>query len=91
MTKAEAKQLAQSARHHGYYRDGATLSLSCPRKCGERISTERLSGLKPAGKGKPYSQMVDGKPHIWRQESVAEALDRAVIDHLDWCGIDQAV
>lgn len=91
MTKTQAAALARRARQYGYYASGQDLSDDCPQKCGERITTQRGYGYVPSAKGKPYGEVIDGRPCIYRQLSVTESLDRAVISHLEWCGTDQSV
>jgi hypothetical protein len=75
------RRIAASARRYGYFAAGSVLAVCCPR-CRGRVEAQRNHGWMPAGKGKPYSRVIDGRPSIFRQESVTEALDRAMVAHL---------
>ena len=91
MTKTQATTLAKRARQYGYYKSGQTLSLDCP-QCRERQSTEAQYRNFRAPKGKPANiDPVTGERYIFRLERDTEALDRMMLDHLGWCGTDQAI
>ena len=90
MTKKEARQLAQKARQHGYFQLVSQIWAYCP-LCKERIQTQRNYRTFPAKKGKPANvNPSTGERTTFRQETVIEALDRAMIDHVtEWCAIAQ--
>lgn len=90
MTKKEAKQLALKARQYGYFKNGPNLWANCP-LCHERQNTLRNYRDFPAKKGKPFNiNPSTGERTIYRQETVIEALDRAMIDHIiEWCAVAQ--
>jgi hypothetical protein len=90
MTKKEAKQLALKARQYGYFHQGSELWTGCP-LCKERITTMRIYRTFPAKKGKPANiNMATGERTTFRQETVIEALDRSMIDHVtEWCEVAQ--
>jgi hypothetical protein len=90
LTKKEARQLAQKARQYGYFRQGTELWTNC-RLCRERVTTLRNYRDFPVKKGRPANvDPATGKRTNFRQETVIEALDRAMIDHVtEWCAIAQ--
>lgn len=81
LTKTAARRVARAARQGGYYQDGVTIWVCCPR-CQAKVATQPGYGHKPVRDGKPYSEVIDGKRCVFRQESATEALDRAMTDHL---------
>ena len=87
MTKTEAVKLARKARAYGYFDHGlAGVEVACP-VCRERQRTHRNYRRFPARKGQPANvDPVTGARTIYRQETVTEALDRAMTEHLiDYC------
>ena len=87
ITKAEAGRLARQARQHGYFDLGADgVCVKCPR-CHEPVQTKPYHRTFPARKGQPAN--VDpgtGARTVYRRETVNEALDRVVIEHVtEWC------
>jgi hypothetical protein len=91
VTKKEAKQLAQKARQYGYFSArGIEYWTQCP-LCHDRITTLRNYRTFPAKKGKPANvNPATGERTTYRQETVIEALDRSVIDHVtEWCPVAQ--
>jgi hypothetical protein len=85
MTKTEARKLARHARAFGYYQapPGAEyeVSVDCP-LCRTRLGAIRNSRYVPARPGEPWSAEVDGRRCKWVRESVNQALDRTVTEHL---------
>ena len=85
MSLAEARRWARYARRHGYYDRGAgEVSVACPR-CGVPMTTHQQYRWVLAPKGKPGSvdpRVLGGRPARYERENPAQALDRAVIDHL---------
>lgn len=90
MTKKEAKRLAAKARQYGYYHQATELWTKCP-LCYERITAERNYRTFPAKRGKPANvNPATGERTTYRQETVIEALDRSMIDHVtEWCPVAQ--
>ena len=90
MTKKEAKQLALAARQYGYFKQGYELWTNC-RLCKEHVVTQKNYRYFPAKKGKPANvNPSTGERTIYRQETVTEALDRAMIAHVtEWCPVAQ--
>ena len=89
MTKAQAAAHARQARRYGFHDHGLTAeyrySVTCP-VCRQRVATNRNYRWRPARRGEPWSREIDGKRSVYEQESVIQALDREVIDHLmNWC------
>ena len=88
MTKADAVKLAKRARQCGYFTDPDTrqLWLKCP-QCHEKQFTEAGYRRFKAPKGRPCNiDPVTGEHYIYRIERDIEALDRMMLDHLEWCG-----
>ena len=90
MTKRKAKRLAQKARQYGYFHQCSDLWAFCP-LCKERITTQRNYWTFPAKNGKPANvNTATGERTTFRQETVIEALDRSMIDHItEWCEVAQ--
>lgn len=88
MTKAEARTVIAGILRFGYFqrRDG-TIDVQCSR-CRQVVSTARGYRWFPVRPGKPYSDVIDGKRCVWAQETVRQALTRALLDHLLWSAED---
>jgi hypothetical protein len=85
MTKTRVAQLVRQARQGGYLDLPEGLRVNCP-LCREPVTATRNYREFPAKPGKPASVRADGTRYIFRRETVVEALDRTVSDHLlRWC------
>lgn len=93
MTKMAARAVAKRAQRYGYHSHPASpdypsgrLEVTCP-LCREKVCTSRNYREFPARKGQPANIRADGSRYIFRQETVAEAIDRAMMTHLldGWC------
>lgn len=84
MAKGKAKQIARQARRFGYHQQAdGELWVNCP-LCRARVSTWQSYGYQPVKAGKPWTTLIDGVKSIYERETVAEALDRAMVEHLMW-------
>lgn len=85
MTRTRAAGLARQARRYGYFGLPSGPRVDCP-LCGEPVTATRSYREFPAKPGKPASVRADGTRYTFRQETVIEALDRTVREHLlRWC------
>jgi hypothetical protein len=92
MTKTEIREVTARSLRLGYYDLGASaeydgqhaLAVSCA-ACHTRVKTCAGHRWKPVRKGRPWSQIVDGKPCTYERETTREALTRALADHLTDC------
>jgi len=90
MTKTEARTIAREARRYGHYTNGSQLSVNCPR-CRCRVTTEQYYVHRLARKGEPGTtdpSVLGGRRARFERQSVTQALDAAMIEHLlDECSL----
>jgi len=84
MTRTQARALARRARRYGYLDTAAGLRVTCPH-CRRDVTTARGYRYWPARRGQPGTIVPGvngGRPVVFRQETPAQALDRAMTAHL---------